>query len=347
MGSIPFIMKGILMNTGQNNDRVGSRVVALRVHDLDTTKSQHVQFIAFRENLWVGSYNQIEKVSENIIETILKSHPKREQLEEYVSNHSDDNACNFVKDYIPDALCGYYDRKTRQISLDTSYSATSSPLVKRVTEALRAKSVEQTYADERTRVYKRNKIKGDWDFSQPFYHGTSSEYFEGIVRLGLKPMPHQTNYENIVHEDAIFLTPVWGEAESHAFHTAGGGYSPYGRRRQKSFIPMVVSVTVPDPARVIPDYDVDREADDAWYNQSNDPQRFYSVSSEKASKHAGLFGYQGRIPSKFIQALYFYSFYEKKWTRLKPDKFAQAVNGVQNWGAEFWHIRLGYPEGEM
>jgi hypothetical protein len=323
--------------------RSGSRVEAMRVHNLGGAKSSSVQFLAFRQDLWVGSYDKIEEISPGIIEKILAEHPRRDQILEH-ERYFPDNACDFVQDYIPDALCGYFDRKTKQINISSGPSVPSSPLIRKVLETLRARSVEQEYPDEKTQVYKKKDIRGDWDWKKPFYHGTSSEYFKGIVRLGLMPMPGQTNYEGIVHEDAVFLTPILNEAEHHAFHTARGKYDSRSGEYKKNFVPMVVVVSIPDPARIIPDYDVDLSAEATWYGHTNDPQSFYSVDSMKASKHGGLFGYQGRIPAKFIRSLFFYSFVDKKWMRLTPDKFAKAIRGVDNYGQDFWNNRLGYPE---
>lgn len=48
------------------------------------------------------------------------------------------------------------------------------------------------------------------------YHGTSVEYLKGIMKNGLRPMPHQTNFSNAIHDKYIFLTKKITSAISYA-----------------------------------------------------------------------------------------------------------------------------------
>lgn len=113
------------------------------------------------------------------------------------------------------------------------------------------------------------------------YHGTSTKYLKSILKYGLMPDKAQSNYaeQGIEHPHDVFFSSKFDEAEHHAKHTVvkiGGGD------------PMVITLRVPDPDKLIPDYDVGISA---------------TAAAEKPmamSKEVGIYGYRGRIPANHI-----------------------------------------------
>lgn len=298
-------------------------------------------FLAYRQYLWIGAnHNSFDKKSDEIMSMILEGHPQAEDIGD-LTQHGD--LIGIVSDTIRDAVIGQYDRETRIIWLHGSdYSVRTSPLIRKVVETLGARTVSYEGVEEKTRKVKRSQIRGDWNWSGDFYHGTSTKYFEPIARLGLKPVPGQTNYPGIHHDELIFLTSRFDEAQYHAFNTARGGeLDEILDLPDSSDLPMVVVTKVPDPQRVVPDFDVDSYANRSRYEHDQKQWQFYSVGSEKASKHAGLFGYKGRIPSKFFTMILIWSPYGKKWLRIVPVNFSKIMQSIANWGDDFWTSRYG------
>lgn len=318
------------------------------VHPLGTLGQSVEAFVAWRQHLWVGSYSDIEDNAEAIHRQIMAEHPLAPEFanQPHISRTPVD-LFNWIREYIADGIAGYYNPKTRRISiLGDGISPRTSPLIYKVTQELNAWSVSHDYDDERVAKYGRRAIQNR--MPDLLYHGTSTEHFAGIVRLGLMPMPHQSNYLDIHHDENTFVTASLPEAEMHAQHTSRGGDAAMksrGRMWNRKGLPMVVVLRLPDPRKVVPDMDVDRQASrdnyDHSYNTNMDYDKRYSVDSRRASMHSGLFGYQGRIPAKFIDHMRIFSPYKKKWMKLSPDKFPAAIKKIDDQGYEFWSYLLG------
>lgn len=143
-----------------------------------------------------------------------------------------------------------------------------------------------------------------------FYHGTSFEYIDDILRFGLmKNKKYNFDDKGARFNDKIFITMNLEKAEFHALKTA---------KNTKSF-PVVIAFYVPDPDKLIPDYDLAINA----YNKDSELLKMYGYKSVYESieydtnrditNKIGLYGYLGRIPSIFItEVLYDEETYEKQ-----------------------------------
>lgn len=318
------------------------------VHPLGMPRHNQIYFVAWRQHLWTGNYQDIENNSTAIYRQIMAEHPRSQQMLDhpYLTKEPTD-IVNWVKENLPDAIAGEFNPKTKQISLTgADYSPVTSPLVAKVLQTLRARTLSHEYTDERTQRYGRGQMQGR--IPEVLYHGTGTEYFVNIVRLGLMPMGHQSNYSGVFHDEAVFLSATLPEAEMHAFHTSRG--SKYQRRQGKGY-PMVVAVRLPDPSKLTSDMDADRKAGgndydhSYWYDRNDHPDNYSSVNSWKTSKHLGVFGYKGRIPANFIDHIRVFSTYADKWFRITPDKFPTLCDKIERRGEDLWYLYLGEKPG--
>ena len=171
----------------------------------------------------------------------------------------------------------------------------SSILVKKVVKELGASGVTYMPSDAGDEQLPRWQLKGK--IPNIMYHGTTTDYIPGLLKLGLVPGEKETNYEGISHPGAVFFSSRFDEALHHAAHTAGkvGGD------------PMVVALRIPDKALMIPDYDVDIGSGDTgcydYICQSlrNRQRGDLDVDSFSLSREVGVYGYKGRIPASFLQ----------------------------------------------
>lgn len=288
------------------------------------------QFVAFRGHIWLFDTDddKVEKVAKNIISVIRKEHPNGKELIKLFApkknGYDIHNVEGFIRDYIPDAIAGHFYNNTVSIS-DNRSSPKTSLLIKKVVDALGATHVSfndlKPNSDEKD--YKRPKSYLKGNFNVTWYHGTTSEYLHNILRFGLQPGQSESNYgkRGVFHDDKVFLTARFWEAMSHA-QNAVLGSSTY--RKTSSAVPVVIAINPKglDPALILPDYDVDREANKKYYKPSikdknNKQYSFFSVDSDRAGKFVGLIGYQGRIPASQFGEVYFWNSYTNKLVRVK------------------------------
>lgn len=334
----------------------GRLLSEMLVHDLGNDRDRPM-FVAWRQHLWVGSSKDIEKHTQEIYRTIIREHPRGTEIATNKYRADPDDIVQWVNEYIADGIVGTYDRATRTINtLNMWHAPLTSPLAMKVARTLRARYYNQ--GDEETRRFRARQLRGR--MPKTVFHGTSTQYFAGIARFGLMPMPDQSNYTSVIHPDKVFFTANKQEAEEHAFHTAtGGGAIPqrtldqeghenYRRRMSRRYTghPMVVGFTVPDPSKVVADMDVDRSASRNNYDHPDPADTFFSVDSDKASRHVGIFGYRGRVPASFIRQYLVWSFDQEKWFNLPLEKVPLVLKNIRNNGQDFWGRTLGYHEDE-
>ena len=172
--------------------------------------------------------------------------------------------------------------------------------MKKVVKALGARSVSYAPNDEGEEYVGRSSIKGE--VADIMYHGTTSNYLPGLLRLGLVPGKKETNYEGISHPSAVFFTSRFDEAQHHAAHTA----------KKVGGDPVIVELKVPDPALLIPDYDVDMGAGDTGcydyicqtLRDKQSSQSDVDANSFSLSREVGVYGYKGRVPAAAISGYY-------------------------------------------
>jgi hypothetical protein len=177
-----------------------------------------------------------------------------------------------------------------------AFDPKSSILVKKIIKQLGLYDVYTPESEQgnstRTSKY---QIKGKVAQNE-VYHGTSSEYILQIMKLGLRPGVSKTNYEAIVHKDAVFFTSRVEEALHHAIHTASkvGGS------------PVILEMKIPDMSLLIPDYDIDVGSENSNFDYisalRSDNQKMKGKSFS-LSREFGIYGYKGRIPPNHIVGL--------------------------------------------
>lgn len=134
-----------------------------------------------------------------------------------------------------------------------------------------------------------------------FFHGTSLNFLNGILKTGLMPTD-STNYKNINHDDKIFFTLNIEKAYTHALNSA---------IKNKSF-PIIIELKVPDVSKLVVDYDLAKDV----YGDSSDVVRTLNYDKFDANKadgidykkditnKIGVYGYVGRIPLSYIQDIW-------------------------------------------
>ena len=202
-----------------------------------------------------------------------------------------------------DVLLGMIDGT--ELRLDTIGSYTRDPkssvLIKKLVKALGISDVSYVPSGRDNDVgTRRPKIQGKIpDYA---FHGTSTTYGEGILKFGLKPDEAESNYGEIKHSDKVFFATRFDEAAHHALHTS----------QKKGGEPLVLYFKIPDKDQIVPDYDVDVGGQDTAYQYisaiTRQGAREHGAkmkgSSYSLSQEFGIYGYEGRIPSKFIEIYY-------------------------------------------
>jgi len=320
------------------------------VHNLSRNQNPEI-VIAFRQHIWIlpkKDYSSARKVwteeetIRSILKDILKAHPQRKELGKPKIESLDD-LLGWIRDYIPDAIVGWYDEAEKSLYLQDSAqpSPYTSPLVKKVAQTLKLRTVKYSATDptedERTKSVTRPQMKGNWpDIA---FHGTSTAHIENILVQGLNPGESASNWEQIGihHYDRIFLTVKFEEAQFHAVRTASGQ-----GHKETAGLPIVVAVRIPDKNLIVPDYDIDAHAGRTSYGHERERKSYdalYSVSSSKASKHAGIFGYKGRIPANHIVYISVYSSVRKQWiVERNINRFKKLLRDM---GTDYFYRRYG------
>lgn len=208
----------------------------------------------------------------------------------------------------PDVLTGEINGGTLYMYPHNFRHQSNSPYLKKVAKLLNLHSVE---------VQAYNEVSGDESvFTEPigeehYYHGTT---FKALVKMkvaGLSPQ-FNSNFENIVHEDKVFVTNNFEKAIFHAVNASN----------KQEDLPIVIEVKIPDKNRLVLDYDValqmydDDTLNDLSYdevlNNSGGRKDIHSIQSiikqtqkykRDISKQIGVYGYKGRIPFKFFEKI--------------------------------------------
>jgi len=301
--------------------------------------------VAYKENLW------------KLRDEIEEEDPVRKEISQALKIEDEWGDIHELRDLLedrPDVLLGEYDggsyselyiHRGGSFQLDPK----SSVLVKKVVKTLGANGA--SYApmggEGDPEFVGRYQIKGK--IADTMYHGTTSNYLPGLMKLGLVPGKEKTNYEGINHPAAVFFSSRFDEAQHHATHTASkvGGD------------PVVLELKVPDPALLIPDYDVDMGAGDTGcYDyicktlRDNQSSQSVDTDSFSLSREVGIYGYKGRVPAAAISGYYILMnaeetmgddmFYagKEQYTEATPEEAAVYVDTKNEYG----HGSLEYPE---
>lgn len=323
--------------------------------------------IAFRDRIWLlEPYEQDDEIFETI-ESVEKALNLEKNFDDGHSLISD------IRDYRPDVLVGQIDEDgIRLMGNDNWRFGTGSHLLRKVMQTLGLKRIYHANSEGYDyREHRQQDVTGETP--KLVYHGTNSENAVGILRFGLMPDKAPTNYKgrgaqgaDIYHEKTVFLTEDIDSAEHHAFNAmrremkSNYGEGWLGRR---SGFPVIFQFEVPDPALLIPDYDIDimseQHSTGAYQNlydsQGGEPLRpdeRIEESPMQFAKQTGSFGYSGRIPPSHIREIYVFineevfqrgyteGFNEADWQIVSPEDLERIIESYEDAG-EFWGIARG------
>lgn len=180
---------------------------------------------------------------------------------------------------------------------DMAFDPKSSVLIKKVAAQLGLDaSVLQSDMSGNEELVDKSNMKGV-PHIETAYHGTTTNYIDSIMKIGLRPRnvtKSKTNYSNIEHGDAIFFTTKIGKAMYHAQNASHRGG-----------LPLIISFSIPDQSKIIPDYDIDINSGGKTYAHiekytGRTSVRKMAGDPAKLSREFGNYGYRGSIPPKFI-----------------------------------------------
>jgi len=269
--------------------------------------------VAHGANIWLfePSIHYAEKFSDlsQLDNNNLKDMISKLNINKLRKLKSPSEIISTITDESPHIFVGVFNKKNKSLFIDstTSFrlSPTTSVLVRKVAKALDVFKVE--YSDNSTEEMVENITHHHTELSgsipRSLYHGTSLSSAVKIINLGLSPKPSLTNYKEVIHEDHVFLTSLIDEAKHHA------DVASRKRKENNENKGVVFLFKIPDPARLISDYDVDVESEEAVFSRPSSHRRKKSLPEEKdsfkLSREFGLFGYEGRIPASFIERIIF------------------------------------------
>ncbi|MFA5418607.1 MAG: glycosyl hydrolase 108 family protein [Bacteroidales bacterium] len=248
--------------------------------------------IAYRDKIWRLNYDKnTKKILNDIITTLQIS---------FAESYTIHNLIDSIKNQRPDVLVGHLHNNELKISNDEFNFGRQSHLLSKVIKELNIYRADYMSHDE---VY-QSIFPNPFNSSDLYlYHGTSSVNCPGILRYGLKAGEAETNYPSISHPpiehyDKIFLTENISKAGNHALNAV---------HQHKGF-PVVFKFKIPDPALLIPDYDISFMSEQptnnyTFYQEKTKSDPKIVESPEQFSKQVGTYGYKGRIPANFITSI--------------------------------------------
>jgi len=166
-----------------------------------------------------------------------------------------------------------------------------------------------------------------------FYHGTSIKYLNDILKFGLIPNSEKSNFREIEHNDKIFFTTNLDKAEFHAFHTA----------KETTSYPIVISFKVPDPSKLIIDYDLGEHAygsDSELLNKLGYQYQYNKKGIDyknDITNKIGIYGYIGRIPVSCIEDIWIdmtliYEYTrETEYNEFDISNYIESFENIQSW----------------
>lgn len=264
--------------------------------------------LALRENIWVwNNRREFKRLAPFINKQLNTDFNDPQDIERWLS-------------YNHDAVYGSINGGKLYINnLGDLRPSTNSPTLRKVLKQLKlSAATKQTYDFDSGAAVdfdkKREEFNADLSKNK-FFHGTSTAHIENLLKTGLRPRPDQTNFDNIEHQDKVFVTTSEDKALFHAQMAA----------MKTESMPIILELKIPDPDKLVSDYDVvsniiganselssELGYDEIYYadryaghgNPSSgykDMVKRYAGKLGQISSHMGIFGYKGRIPATFIK----------------------------------------------
>jgi hypothetical protein len=271
--------------------------------------------VAFRGHFWILPSNM-----ENAGEEVLRDMANHvgidmDAYDNDVTNMAD--SFDEILELRPDILYGTISGGNLHVRLESAgnmHPVTSSMMKKLVAQlglnGVTTSEIGADYEDAEDTFSQRDMLGA---LPDKLFHGTHSGYLTKIAKIGLRPNVMPTNWDKIQHDDIIFGSAGYDGAVFHANRTTGGDMEM--ELSPEDDFPVIIEFQIPDKNLIVPDYDVasnvmghnpttDKldytnkgEGFGAWGNHdavsTNNPEG-------RAWKAAGIFGYKGWIPPKYI-----------------------------------------------
>lgn len=280
--------------------------------------------VAFKDKIYLFDYTEWDKTSSIFLKELAGYFPR-----EFPENPEFDDFDEFIEylerevklDY--QILTGFVDENNKlYIYNSDTYDSHSnySVLLNKVVKELSKYGVSYEEHD----VLRQLKTPVRKEIPDVVYHGTGSAYIKDILKYGVKPVDF-SNW-SIKNEGLIFFS---SKPKVAKFHANNIYYN-----LSKSDFPIIVEMTIPDPAKLVPDYDLFLEVTHgrSHFNLKKvydmyieNPSIMYKTGNEKdarkvlsAMRDSGVYGYKGRIPAEFIKAIWID---DDDWKRYTPEEF--------------------------
>lgn len=260
--------------------------------------------IAYKENIFFISYDfftaydvdELSAQEQELFEIIKLSLPEFNNFK----NYSPEEYFQYIIDR-PDVIIANYNKSKSELILlnNVKLNPISSNYLKKITKQLNIAKIISSESsledgDELYSTHHYHEMIGDLPDS--LYHGTSLKNAYNILRDGLTPQPNKSNFPNLIrHYDRVFLTSDFQKAAFHAWKATDNEIpkSYMSQKRPKDNFGIIFKFKIPDKSKIVPDFDAENQA------------KQYNLKPLSHSKELGWIGYEGRIPSSFIEEIYF------------------------------------------
>lgn len=268
--------------------------------------------VAYNKWVWVFDDEDFDKYKDDIMKKIRTKEKFEipDDIRDYVDENNTDIIYGTVERDKYLNIVGKSDFRQSVLSTD----------LHKVLKALKLKGIETSYTSFSGEVDGEFR-EAVWEFgksikSQTFYHGTSYNYINNMLKTGIRATG-KTNYNDIVHENKVFITVKQDKAYYHAENSAN----------ENNSFPLIISLKIPDPDKLVLDYDVaislygktHPETVRLGFSDINEyatrgVDRSEGVAEIMKRRHKdkndlntklGVFGYSGRIPAKFFKGIVF------------------------------------------
>jgi len=300
-------------------------LMELRGYIVPGANTQKGQLIAWRGYYWIlPTHYEIDNVSPDILLKIANTIG----MDSFNEGDTGEDFIDLLSDLIevrPDVIWG--ELHNNELYYHSQGSGAQSPITSSMLkklaqelnlDAIRAENIDWN-GDEDTTSIGKYQMKGK--IQEVLFHGTTSDYMTSIARTGIRPNARPSNWKSIgiEHQGIIFGAATVEGATFHANKTSGMQYDPDDQYRDPDdAFPVVLEFKIPDPNRIVPDYDVASGVlghTDQTINLGYTDKESYGLFARSAevSKHnpegrlwkaASVFGYQGRVPANHIIRVY-------------------------------------------
>ena len=302
------------------------------VKDL-TTGKEHSVVVVWKDKLFIlDTDSDISELKAHLRQHpyIQKSKYSKESLESAESVY---DIVSLSGELPPDVVTGDLDKKNKRLfvhGIDKSNPSTSI-IIRKIVKDLGIKQVSKS-DDEDSETINLAKKKITGEVPSVGFHGTSTEFLDGILKKGLRPAQTGGNFgdRGVEHYNEIFFAARFDQSKfysSQAVHNHGGGQ-------------VILQISIPDKSLIAPDYDAEiTSKHQKYYDHPSD--RSEDDTSEmkplSLSKELGKFGYSGTILPNHIQWVYIYQQMNEKWVKYRPSTVRK---NLDKYGDE-WYMMIG------